>query len=136
MKIQLHALRSVVVAITCLSCRANPKDDQFGRSFIDRIARRDSSIAVLFEPASDISRAGWKNVVTVADRLPAAPADSIRLVEWERGKNEIGPYRKLTYLIDRGSKEARVELWLVSRNGRTYVNTVRATEMVPDTATD
>src|SRR5665811_1615411 len=98
---------------------------------VDRLliaSRRDSSIAVLFEPASDISRAGWKNVVTVADRLPAAPADSIRLVEWERGKNEIGPYRKLTYLIDRGSKEARVELWLVSRNGRTYVNTVRATE--------
>ena len=137
MKIQLHALRSVVVvAITSLSCRANPKDDQFARSFIDRIARRDSSIAVLFEPASDISRASWKNLITVADRLPAAPADSIRLVEWERGKNQIGPYRKLTYLIDRGSKETRVELWLVSHNGQTYVNTVRAIEMVPDTATD
>jgi len=138
MKIQLRVVSVLLaVAIVSLNCRANPKDDQFARSFIDRLNRRDSSAVLQFEPNSVLSEAGWNKVVTAADRLPPPPPDSILLVEWERGRDpRTGPYRKLTYLVDRGSKEGRVELWLVSRNGRTYVNTVRTTEMVPDTFTD
>jgi hypothetical protein len=86
MKIQRRVVSVLfAVATVSLDCRANPKDDQFARSFIDRLNRRDSSAVAQFEPSNELTEAGWNRVVTAADRLPAPPVDSIRLVEWEHG---------------------------------------------------
>jgi hypothetical protein len=81
----------------------------------------------LVDPNPDMRRAGWAGIA----RLSRALADSStapQLIDWERGADSrIGTYRKLTYFVGRTPDSVVVELYLVEREGRTLVNTVRAT---------
>jgi len=126
-------LFAAATAIAGTGCRADPADDLFARTFIDRLIARDSAGFAQLQPESSIDRGGWQPLLTgVAAHLPPTQPDSVRLIEWERGNDDQGPYRKLIYEVSHGSKHSRVELWLVTTNALTYVNTIRIPFATPN----
>ena len=134
MKPQIRFILFVSVCTTAtLGCSERFRDDHFARSFINRVYQRDTSVLSDLEPRSLLREFAAKRLPALLDSLPPPPV-SIRLVEREKllGFDEAPPISyQLTYLIGAGSRETRVDLWLVPENGRTYVEEVRATRAVP-----
>lgn len=122
---------AVILALVAAGCRLDPEDDRYARAFIAQLHARDSTAAALLEPESEISETGWTGVSALADELPEARMDSLRLTAWEYIHNEHGRSRKLTYLVFGGGEQAQAEIWIVTRDGTRYVNTVRATDLDP-----
>jgi hypothetical protein len=131
-KPQTHLILFVLVCTTAsLSCHESSRDDHFARSFINRVYQRDTAVFSQLEPGSLLSEFAAKRLASVADRLPPPPPDSVRLVGRETlyGMDAAPSVsRKLSYLIDAASRETRVDLWLVTKNRRTYVYEVQATQ--------
>ena len=121
---------AVLLALVAAGCRLDPEDDRYARAFIAHFHARDSTAAALLEPGSEIGEAGWVAVSALADHLPER-MDSLRLTAWESIRNEDGRSRKLTYLVFGGDELAQAEIWIVTRDGTRYVNTVRTTDLDP-----
>ena len=107
------------------ACGVDHEADQFGRTFLTHLRARDSAGFAHLEPRSEVSRGGWAPIAAMADALPDDSLESIHLLESERGVDEQGAYIRLIYELRSATKRAHVELWLVRRDGRTFVNTVR-----------
>ena len=109
------------------ACGPREGDDAFARQLIDRLQRRDSAGAAQLDPRSPIARPDWPALAaSYVGVLPGGAPDSVVLTEWERGNDDHGSYRKLTYRLHRADSMTQVEVWLVTRAERTYANTVRA----------
>lgn len=121
---------AALLTLVAAGCRLDPEDDRYARAFIAQFHARDSTAAALLEPESEISAAGWAAVSALAEHLPAR-MDSLRLTAWESIHNENGRSRKLTYLVFGGEEQAQAEVWIVTRDGTRYVNTVRTTDLDP-----
>lgn len=132
MKLRRSATALVAVLISLgIGCRADPADDQFARRVLEKLQAGDSTAVALLQPNTPISEQGWASVRRVAEGLSQLGTDSLALVEWERGTDHQGEYRKLTYLVGHGSAARNVEVWLVSAGSKTYVNTIRIAPRLP-----
>ena len=115
-----------MVVIAASACRPSGHDDRIAREFMSRVRHHDSTAMALVESNPEMRRAGWGGIGGLTAGLGDSTAQP-QLLEWERGQDpRIGSYRKLTYFVGRSPDSAVVELYLVDRDGRTLVNTVRA----------
>ena len=125
---KLRHLARFVAALSLplgLGCRADPADDRFARSVLEKLRAGDSTAVALLQPNTPISQEGWASIRPVAEGLSRFDTDSLALVEWESGTDAQGKYRKLTYRVGSGARARHVEVWLVSGSSKTYVNTIR-----------
>jgi len=73
-----------------------------------------------------LAQTGWDSLAKmVAATLPTGPLDSLRQVGWETGDFKGGAQKKVTYYLYQGDGHATAWLWLVERDGRTYINTIQ-----------
>ena len=123
--LRLLYLFASTVLLLATACEVDREADHFARSFIAHLRTGDSAGFALLEPRSEVSRAGWARIAAMARSLPQDSLESIHLLESDRGVDEQGAYTRLTYELRSATERALVELWLVNRDGRTFVNTVR-----------
>lgn len=131
MRVCRSAAIGLTVSLGLVACGPDPDDDAFARSFLSALQTQDPAAEHQLEPNSSISAAGIEGLIGHSTHLPSGSPDSVRLVEWERLRDEHGPARKLTYRVFGSDRSAQVELWLVTKEGRTYVNTARTRGLVP-----
>jgi hypothetical protein len=118
----------LALVIVGVACRPESADDDFARQFIEHVRTGADVGASLREPGSKISDSSWSYFVgQFARHFPGGHLDTIQLVEWERGGDDEGQYRKLTYALKGSTQEVQAEVWLVTKEGRRYVNTFRVT---------
>jgi hypothetical protein len=109
-----------------LSCVPKTQDDPIARRFIEEVRSGDRAGDAQRQPGSQISSIPWRQFTDqFAEQFPPGTWDSVKLIAWEKGRDDEGGYRKLTYLIHSSAGDARAEVWLVAQDGRTYVNTFR-----------
>jgi hypothetical protein len=109
------------------ACLPTASDDAFARTFIENLRTRNPGGEAQLQPRSEMSRAGWDAVLVSARDLSATVPDSVVLREIETLRDEHGRARKLTYGVHSGTRYVMVEIWLVSHEGQTYVNTLQIT---------
>ena len=107
------------------ACGVDHEADQFGRTFLAHLRGRHPAGFAHLDAGSELSRGGWAPIAAMADALPDDSLESVHLLESERGVDEQGAYIRLIYELRSATERAHVELWLVHRDGRTFVNTVR-----------
>jgi len=77
------------------------------------------------EPNKEIVQAGWTNIRDIKRYFSDSSATP-QLIEWENEASVKGRSRKLTYIVATIPDTAVVEIWLVTQEGRTFVNTLKA----------
>jgi hypothetical protein len=125
MRLSPRLLTAIALASTA-ACRYDAADDAFARTFIANVRSGDSAGARQLQANSKISSQPWPEFTAkFRAQLPAGGVDTVELLEWEHGRDDEGKYRKLTYALKGQDEEARAEVWLVTQDGHTVVNTLR-----------
>jgi hypothetical protein len=120
-----HAL-FLLALVTLNGCAPRPEDDAFARRALEQLRTRDSAFMQTLDPESSIHSASWAELQSVAGRFGTPPTRPV-LVGWERGSRaDVGAYRSLRYWVGSSPDSTVVEVYVVERNGRAYVNTLRA----------
>jgi hypothetical protein len=130
--INTRALGALAAVLFLSSCAADADDDAFARQTLRALRSGDSTIRADFDPRSPLATARWELVSSIGK----AGSDSLHrpvLVWRENGATtDIGRYRRLAYWVGSNPDSAVVELWLVDREGRTKINTLKSYTIRPE----
>lgn len=112
-------------AFAVAACGPDDADDRFARAFIASLSSRDSAAARLLEPGSELQEDGWGAVLSHRKYLPQSSIETIVLTDWERVFDRHGAARKLSYEVRSREEYSILQIWLVSKDGRRFVNTIQ-----------
>ena len=107
------------------ACGVDAPTDAFARRILHQLRTQDSTLTRDLDPRSSIARVPWAELRTTAAYFPDSTVAPV-LVDRERGTApDIGRYDRLTYFLGHTPDSSVAELWIVERDGRRYLNTLR-----------
>ena len=109
-----------------VACGVDDPTDAFARRVLHQLRTRDSAVQRDLDPRSPIARVPWSELQSrTAAYFPDSTVTPV-LIDRESGTApDIGRYRRLTYFLGHLPDSAVAELWIVERDGRLYLNTLR-----------
>lgn len=116
-----------VLLLAVVGCVGKEQDQAFARSFLDHLVDGNSAGARDLSPATLAEAGTWDNMLSVLHtRMPRKPADSIRLVSWDRLARKGRTLHKVTFSLFAGDSASTAEIYLErGQNGGRKVNSVR-----------